>query len=93
MVYFFLSFVFCGVGIAFFEHDRTLIGVICMILSCLMPVVKETHEQEKPALPTPAPIIIEPDPKIEARFTQIMKKLDEVKSCSALLDELSQPLQ
>ena len=93
MLYFFLSFLFCGVGIAFFEHDRTLFGTLCMIISCLMPVIKETHDQKKTTPPTPAPIIIEPDPKIDARFTQIMKKLDEVKSCSALLNDLSQPLQ
>lgn len=92
MLYFFLSFVFCGVGIACFEHDRTLIGVTCMIISCLMPVVKETQDQKKP-LPAPAPIIIEPDPKTDKRFTAIMKKLDEVKSCSELLNDLSQPLQ
>lgn len=93
MLYLFLSFVFCGVGVACFEHGRSLAGLSFMVLSCFMPVVKDRLE---PA-PAPAPVIIKPDPAVEARFNSILKRLDEfderLKSCVELSSALLEPAQ
>jgi hypothetical protein len=96
MLYLFLSFVFCGVAVACFEHGRSLAGLTFMVLSCFMPVIKDTLDKLEPA-PAPAPIIIEPDPAVEAQFNAILKRLDEIderlKSCVELSTALLQPAQ
>lgn len=94
MLYMFLSFIFCGIAIPCFEHGKTSLGVILMILSCLMPVIKDTLDKQTPP---PPPFMIEPDPAVEAQFKSIMTKLDQLEAslarCSSLLDELSTPAQ
>ena len=93
MLYMFLSFIFCGLAIPCFEHGRTALGVTLLVMSTLMPVVKDTLEHLEPPAP-PAPIIVEakPDPAVDARFKSIMLKLGELdvslKRCSVLLNEL-----
>lgn len=54
MIYILSSFVLCGVATACFEHNRTLAGMILMILSCFMPIIKDFYDQQPSTLPSPA---------------------------------------
>lgn len=92
MLYMFLSFIFCGLAIPCFEHGRTALGVTLLVLSTLMPVVKDTLEHLEPPAPPHITVESKPDPAVDARFKSIMLKLGELdtslKRCSVLLNEL-----
>lgn len=94
MLYMFLSFIFCGLAIPCFEYDRTALGVFLIVLSTLMPVIKDIREER---IKPPPPIVIEPDPAVEARFNSIISKLDELEKslnrCSEILDVPLSPAQ
>lgn len=93
MLYLFLSFLCCAIAVPCFEHGRVIIGIIFMILSCFMPVIKDINDRKAP----PPPVMIKSDPAVEARFKSIMDKLDQIEAslarCSELLDVTLQPAQ
>lgn len=93
MLYLFFSFICCAIAVPCFEHGRVITGIIFMIMSCFMPVLKDINDRKPP----PPPVIIEPDPAVEARFKSIMDKLDQIEAslarCSELLDVTLQPAQ
>lgn len=92
MLYTFFSFIFCGLAIPCIQHGRTALGVTLIVLSTLMPVVKDTVDQLNPPPPPPITVVSKPDPVNDTRFKSILFKLGElersVKRCSVLLDEL-----
>ena len=89
MLYMFLSFLFCAVAIPCLQHGRTALGVTLIVLSTLMPAVKDTVDQLNPPAPPVITVESKPDPVNDARYRAIIVKLNEMQSkCSLLLDDL-----